>query len=345
MKKILIVLLLIIAVFTAGCTEDQTSKTDISDDAVITYYSYGAFTLPEMAVQKLVVNSTAVNLSYYSYNDELTARYVRSIDEETRSGLIDLLENNEFMKMNSLYEPQEGQPIVADTGTVEISVTQNGDTKTVKVNPYAQDYMPQGLVGIDDKLRELMIYAMTMPEDEAKSIAEEWIVNAPTYSFDGSELELQDYQVNEYNPREQTLTYTFVSNNGGYGDRTDQVITEIITNHVIVVTLNNGEVSSAVIDGKWDEMEQVMQDEIVEMQSQEMVCDQSPWQLWYTQGDINFIKEPTEKELAVAYFSTIYEIDISDFSSESLEDGMCRYTVKVKHSDMKILSEMGWQQV
>ncbi|MEZ5335357.1 MAG: hypothetical protein R2741_09015 [Methanolobus sp.] len=276
MKNVLVILLLSVAILSAGCTGDQDSKTDISDDAIITYYSYGAFTLAEMAEQKLVVNSTAANLSYYNYEGELTSRYVRSVDEDMRTELIELFENNEFMRMIPLYQPQEGQPIVADTGTIEISVIQDGETKTVKVSPYSHDYMPPGLVEIDDKLMELRIYAMTMPEDEAKSIAEEWIVNAPTYNFDGSELEFQDYQVHEYILQEQTLTYTFTSSHGGYGDRTDDMVTEVITNHTIVVTLNNGEVISALIDAKWDEVNQIMQDEIGEMQSEKWNVTRHP---------------------------------------------------------------------
>ncbi|MEZ5335356.1 MAG: hypothetical protein R2741_09010 [Methanolobus sp.] len=76
-----------------------------------------------------------------------------------------------------------------------------------------------------------------------------------------------------------------------------------------------------------------------------MECDQAPWQLWYTQGDVSFIKEPTEEELVITYFSTLYEIEISEFSSEKLENGMCQYTIKVKHKYADNLEEMGWQQV
>ncbi|AFV23871.1 hypothetical protein Mpsy_1664 [Methanolobus psychrophilus R15] len=52
-----------------GCTENNSNAPEISDDAVITYLTCGAFTLPTMAVQEPVVNSTAVNLSYYNYDN------------------------------------------------------------------------------------------------------------------------------------------------------------------------------------------------------------------------------------------------------------------------------------
>ncbi|WP_292471391.1 hypothetical protein [Methanolobus sp.] len=344
MKKKLIILLLSLVILCTGCAEEQNVTTKISNDAVITHLSYGAFTLQEMAVQELEINSTDVTLSYYNYENELTSRYVRSIDEEMRSDLLALFENNDFMKMSGFYGPLEGQPIVADTGTVEISVTQDGVTKTVKINPYSQEYMPNYLREIDEKLIELKRYAMTIPEDKARTIAEEWIINAPTYSFDGSALELQDFQASKYYPEEQILTYSFVSSHSGYGDRSKNMTKQTITNHSIEITLENGEVISAAIDGTWDEINQIMLDTVVEMQSEQMNCNEAPWQLWYTEGDINFLKEPTEEELVITYFSTVYEIEVSDFTSVSLNDGMCQYNLKVKYSDVDTLSEMGWQE-
>ncbi|WP_164997755.1 hypothetical protein [Methanolobus psychrotolerans] len=46
--------------------------------------------MPDIAVQKLVISSTVVGLSYYNYENELTDRYIKLIDEETRSNLLDI---------------------------------------------------------------------------------------------------------------------------------------------------------------------------------------------------------------------------------------------------------------
>lgn len=345
MKRIIMLTFLILAIFSAGCTEEQNDTTDISDDALITHLRYGAFTLPEMAVSELIVTSTAVNLSYYNYQDELTARYVRPLDEETRNEVLELLENNSFLEMDDLYEPEDGQPIVADTGILEISVIQNGMTKTVKVDPYAHFYMPDELVEIDEALMELRNYAIAIPEEEARSIAEEWIMNAPTYSFDGSGLELQDHQFSEQKPEKHVMTYSFTSTHGGYGNRSDQMVTEVLTDHSILVELYKGEVDSAIIDDSWDEVNQRMLDEVITMQSYEMDCNGTPWQYWYAEGDVNFLKEPTEEELVITYFSTMYEIEITDFSSEQLEDGKCQYTMKIEQRYSGILEDMGWQEI
>ncbi|MDW7732279.1 MAG: hypothetical protein SCH66_07605 [Methanolobus sp.] len=259
MKKIITILLLALATLGAGCTEEQNGTTEISDDAVITHLTYGAFSPVEMAVGELVVNSTAVNMSYYNYDHELTARYVKPIDQETWNNLVELFENNGFAGMEELYEPQKWQPIVVDTGTLEITVAQEGMNKTVKVDPYFDDYMPASLREINDALTDLRRYAISINENQAKVIAREWIVNAPTYSFDGSNLTFVDYRSGEHSS-EHILTYTFNSSHGGYGNRTDQMVTQVMTNHTIEITLYDRNVVFATIDGVWDEREQSMMD-------------------------------------------------------------------------------------
>ncbi|WMW25000.1 hypothetical protein RE474_13100 [Methanolobus sediminis] len=346
MNKLFIFFMMALFLTSAGCTEVQnnTNENAVSDTAIVVYLSYGAFTLPEMAVQELVVNLTAVNLSYYNYQNELTARYVKSIDQETRDNLISLLNNNSFMEMNDQYEPQEGQTVVADTGTVEIQVIQSDASKIIKIDPYSPEYMPEKLREINAALIELKQYAMTPSENEVKETASQWIMSAPTYSFDGSDLALEDYQVSTENPGEYTLNYTFTSSHGGYGNRSDQMVTQVITEHSIEVVLYNRNVIFATIDDVWDEVNQVMLEKTVTMKSQEMNCSQTPWQTWYADGNINFFKEPTEEELVIAYFGTVYNIEVSDLSQTSLDDGNCQYTIKVKESAVETLTEMGWQE-
>ena len=52
------------------------------------------------------------------------------------------------------------------------------------------------------------------------------------------------------------VTVGFVCLHGGYGDRTGQPVTQALTPHKAVVTILDGEVISAIIDGKWDELKQ-----------------------------------------------------------------------------------------
>lgn len=346
LKKLLTILLLALFLIGAGCTEtqDDTNKNAVSDDSVIVRLSYGAFTLPEMAVQKMVINSTAINFSYYNYQDELTARYVKSIDKKTREDLIALFNNNDFMELDELYEPEDGVPIVADTGVLEIQVMQSDTTKIVKVDPYASQYMPENLNEINDELIRLRQYVLAPTEDELKEIASEWIMEAPTYSYDGSDLEFVDYNVSPENPAQSTLNYTFTSTHGGYGNRSEQIVTQVITEHSIEVMLYNRNVISATIDGVWDEINQEMLEKTVTMASEEMNCNETPWQIWYAEGNINFFTEPTEEELMIAYFGTEYNIEVLERSSEITGNEKCQYTIKIKESAVETLSELGWQE-
>lgn len=83
--------------------------------------------------------------------------------------------------------------------------------------------------------------------DDPETIAREWIVNySPTYVFDGSDLELTGREGN-------TFTFEFVSSHGGYGNRTDQIVTQAITPHEMVVVVENKVVVDAITDGVFSE--------------------------------------------------------------------------------------------
>ncbi len=101
--------------------------------------------------------------------------------------------------------------------------------------------------------------------EEAKVIAEEWITNnAPTYLFDGSDLEFLDgEELIEGSLYE--LDFSFVSSAAGYGDRSDEMVAQVITPHTIEVTVWDKEVTGAITDGTYDEMRDAMIEEKEEL--------------------------------------------------------------------------------
>jgi hypothetical protein len=341
MNRRTLVLILLLALLSAGCAERNNDVQTISDDAVIVHLTYGAFTLPEMAIQELIVNETAVNLSIYGGDRKLTSRYVRPINESMRNELLRLFRDNQFLEMEETYEPREGQPIVADVGVVEISLIQDNFTKTVKVDPYYEDYMPQELREIDRELVRLRMHAMSTSAEEARAIAEEWITNAPTYAYDGSNLTLTDHVILDSFPEQHEMTYEFMSSQAGYGDRSGEAPAQVITQHTIVVRVAGGEVTSAIIDGIWDEMYQRMLSDLVVMESS-MPCDAAPWVQWYEEGNIQFPAEPREEEIAIAYFGEVYSIGISNFESDRLDSETCNYTLQVRQRDVRMMEDLGW---
>jgi hypothetical protein len=96
-------------------------------------------------------------------------------------------------------------------------------------------------------------------DEEAETlIAKHFILNAPTYAFDGIDgtLRVVETMSLESWPVQYIVVLSFESSHAGYGDRTDEALAQVVTTHVATVKIVNGEVVQAVIDDAWDELEQ-----------------------------------------------------------------------------------------
>jgi hypothetical protein len=95
-------------------------------------------------------------------------------------------------------------------------------------------------------------------EEAALLIAKHFILNAPTYAFDGIEgtlLLIQTTSLESW-PVQYIVILSFESSYAGYGDRSGEALAQVVTTHVASVKVVNGEVVQAVIDDAWDELEQ-----------------------------------------------------------------------------------------
>ncbi|MGB9929192.1 MAG: hypothetical protein ACPK85_12450 [Methanosarcina sp.] len=356
-------MVIVLLTFIAGCTENQSDTEDITENATIIHKTYGAFTLPEMQLQQLTVNNSAVVFMTSDSEGNFMKKYEKPFNETAFRELVMLFEENEFLELNDTYTPQEGQPIVTDVGTLEISLVDEDRTKTVKVDPYYSEYMPEGLQEIDSKLLELRAYTLSMSREEAETIARTWIENAPTYRFDGFDLKLENHEVLETIPEQHSLTYTFTSRHGGYGDRTGQMVTQALTPHTIEVIVSEKNVTSAIIDGEWDEISQqsiseepgINENNITGANTEgkpveikyKITGEKAPWDKWYEEGNIKFIKAPTPSELIIAYYGTMHNIELYEVN----EIGDCDlsypcnesyYVAKVKAPDFEKMKTLGW---
>jgi len=97
-------------------------------------------------------------------------------------------------------------------------------------------------------------------EEESKEIARQFILNSPTYKFDGSGL-VHKESMPELCPSCWGFTFEFKSSHAGYGDRTGQMLAQVITPHTASIAVRQGEVKSAVLDMKWDMIRQEMIEE------------------------------------------------------------------------------------
>ncbi len=80
-------------------------------------------------------------------------------------------------------------------------------------------------------------------------------------------------------------------------------------------------------------------------------CDQTPWQAWYGNGSIQFVKAPTDAELIIAYYGSknITVDDVKRVDSGKLACQACHvcdttysFTVHVSPTDAARLEALNW---
>lgn len=96
-------------------------------------------------------------------------------------------------------------------------------------------------------------------EEEARQMAENFVRNSPTFTFDGIEdtLTLVETLYPDIENAWQ-FVFRFESRHAGYGDRTGQMLAQVITPHEAIITVENCQVKSVVMDEKWDMVNQKM---------------------------------------------------------------------------------------
>ena len=101
-----------------------------------------------------------------------------------------------------------------------------------------------------------------LTEEGSRELAEKFVRKSPTFVFDGIEgtLKLAETLYPQIENAWQ-FVFQFESAHPGYGDRTGQMLAEVITPHEAVITVERGEVRSAVMDERWDMIWQRMLDE------------------------------------------------------------------------------------
>ena len=96
-------------------------------------------------------------------------------------------------------------------------------------------------------------------EEIAIQVATWFIENGPTFSFDGikDSLSVNISSIRESFPEQYVIEAKFSNLQGGYGDRSKQIITQVITPHTAEILVISGKVVSGIIDEQWDELNQI----------------------------------------------------------------------------------------
>lgn len=210
-------------------------------------------------------------------DEELTIKSNRSVTYSSLlfgNGNLILTENeyeniiirlNDFFNKN-LEENYQPKPNTADYFQYQIDIIKNsGNEKVVWLDNWASEktipielkIIQNDILSIIERIH-IKIGSSENADQIAENIAKDFIIQAPTFKFDGimDTLQVQDTIILESLPVQYVITITFDSTHAGYGDRTDQFVATVITHHTAKVTVENYNIVSAILDDKWDEQNQ-----------------------------------------------------------------------------------------
>ena len=113
------------------------------------------------------------------------------------------------------------------------------------------------LDGVWDELNQRPI---DTTQSEIEKIALQWLYNSLTFKFDGMKetvkvTEIWQAQTFAY-PSFWQVTVEYDCRHAGYGDRTGQVLAQVITHHSTRIHVTEGVVNLAITDEIWDELNQ-----------------------------------------------------------------------------------------
>lgn len=325
----------------------------VKGDAIFEFQTYGGFTPPGEAKQLLRIEPG--KMTYYTYNalGEKTREIIKPLTQEQYDDVVRAFEQHDFLSLNDSYK-DTGGVVVMDAGVAEITMINSEQRKTVVIDPYVTEYLPYSVFVIAGKMQSMIALAREMNGKETEQIAEKWIMTAPTYARDGSRLELKDHVVRKSYPPQHLLLYGFESATAGYGRGGKEALPGGMR-HKIEVVIEERTVISAIVDDRWDELNQIpLEVKTVKLRFQPMQCVDTLWEAWYKEGRIRFVRAPTEQELLLFYYAHEYAIEILDYQRVESGKATCQacrvcptssyLLVTVREHDVEQMKADGWKR-
>lgn len=348
-KQVSILFVFLMVITISACT---TQNFKINDGATFQFKIYDNAVAQDGTIKLLTISNETITYVVYSSNNNLTESFKKKITADKYAKLIDVFNNNNFFEMKERYSPEENT--VADVGNAQIIVVDGERAKSVSLEPYVIEYYPDSVIAVAEELQSYIDTMYDLSSEEIKILAEEWIKNTPSYAYDGAELEFKEAGILKTYPLQYVIKYVFKSSqenyNGSYVAIENTTNTSNMINHKIELRIVHGEIVSAIIDNKWDELNQ-KEIEQIEIKFQPVQCSDTPWKKWYKEGKANFVKEPSQEELIIAYYSQIYDIDVSNFRLISASNpvlAVCgnlesyHIIVTISEFDLKAMLQGGW---
>jgi eight-cysteine-cluster-containing protein len=163
----------------------------------------------------------------------------------------------EFKSSHAGYGDREGQflaqVITEHTASV---VIERGQLKSAvlddKWNIMTQDYLPgAGPPSPQEPDTSPPPEPEEFTEEGSLEIARQYVLDSPTYKFDGYGLEHNE-TIALRCPECWQFIFKFESSYSGYGNRLGENLSQAVTEHTAKITVIGGEVSRGILDEKWD---------------------------------------------------------------------------------------------
>jgi len=260
-------LVLIFVIFGAVGCQQSTSEEQVPPDPFSVTFGLGEgdteFTLNGNSAGHIAGKSSEFELLLHNKSTEITWKgeyYIVLLDSEDilleideasfELAPLDSVQKTIPVKFPEQLDGPYGLTVVIPGRGASISTIWIGEKATGKDGPWPD-------------IREYRSYS---PDD--MELAQDFVKNSPTYVYDGIDETLQLINTAAYS--EKTIsedhtgdtisgcvfTFTFESSSAGYGDRSGQIVAEVITPHEAVITVDQDKIISAILDNEWDMVNQ-----------------------------------------------------------------------------------------
>ena len=127
-------------------------------------------------------------------------------------------------------------------------------------NQHSESKSIQKLIFIPEKRDPLTLVSTYEDDGMIKAIqkAQQFAITHPTFVSDGilPSLDVNLVSMIQSKSPVYVVQVSFDSEHPGYGNRSDQVLTDMTTHHIMIVMVSDYGVGSAIVDGVWDELNQ-----------------------------------------------------------------------------------------
>ena len=90
-------------------------------------------------------------------------------------------------------------------------------------------------------------------QEQASAMSLILVKNSPTFSYDGVKDSIKLIKAESPdNGQTWKLVYSFKTAHPGHGDRSDQVLAQVVTGHTAEITITKCKITAAVCDKTWD---------------------------------------------------------------------------------------------